>query len=80
MGARLSRLVERIRGDKGPFFIARLCLRMDFAIDDVTMPDDPAKELALVLVCRELGYNIDAPMTTPATAVAPIAKRVPTKL
>ncbi|HWZ88439.1 MAG TPA: hypothetical protein VNW92_06300 [Polyangiaceae bacterium] len=53
---------------------------MDFPIDDVTMPDDPAKELALVLVCRELGYNIDAPMTTPATATAPTAKRVPTKL
>jgi hypothetical protein len=61
MGARISRLVERIRGEKGPFFIARLCLRMDFAIDDVNMPDDPAKEQAIAAACRELGYDLDAP-------------------
>jgi hypothetical protein len=61
MGARISRLVERIRGDKGPFFIARLCLRMDFPIDDVTVPDDPSKEQALIKACRELGYDPDAP-------------------
>jgi len=58
MGIRLARLVDRIREDKGPFFIARLCLRMDFPIDDLNAPDDTRKEEALLKACADLGYDL----------------------
>jgi hypothetical protein len=60
MGARLSDLIHQIRADKGPFFMARLCLRVDFALDDTT-PDTPATERIVVAACKELGYDPQAP-------------------
>jgi hypothetical protein len=57
MGARVSRLVDRIREEKGPFFVARVCLRVNCRIDDKA-PDTPEAERAIVDACRELGYDL----------------------
>ncbi len=61
MGIRISRLVDRIRADRGPFFVARLCLRIPHRIDE-NAADDPATEQAIVEACRELGYQIKDPV------------------
>ena len=59
MGARVSRLVDRIREEKGPFFVARICLRVNCRIDDKA-PDSPEAERAIVDACRELGFELAA--------------------
>lgn len=56
MGLRLTRLVDTIRADMGPFFVARVALRVNFRLDE-RAPDDDASEEALVDACRELGYD-----------------------
>jgi hypothetical protein len=59
MGVRVSRLVDRIREEKGPFFVARICLRVNCRIDDKA-PDSPEAERAIVDACRELGFHLGA--------------------
>ena len=56
MGVRIARLIDRIREEMGPFFVARLCLRINVRIDDKA-PDSPEAEEAIVTACRELGYD-----------------------
>jgi hypothetical protein len=58
MGARLTRLVDRIREEKGPFFVARVCLRVNHRLDDKA-PDSPEVERAVLDACHELGYDPD---------------------
>jgi hypothetical protein len=59
MGVRISRLVDRIRSDMGPFFVARLCLRVNVRIDDKA-PDTPEAEEAIIRSARELGYDFSS--------------------
>jgi hypothetical protein len=59
MGARVGRLVDRIRAEKGPFFVARLCLRVNFSTDE-SEPDTPEVEKAILDACRQLGYDASA--------------------
>ncbi len=56
MGVRISRLIDRIREDMGPFFVARLCLRVGMRIDE-RAPDSPEAEQAIKNACEELGYD-----------------------
>ena len=57
MGERVTRLVDRIRADMGPFFVARLCLRVNVRIDEKA-PDTPEAVKALEDACLELGYDV----------------------
>jgi hypothetical protein len=57
MGRRLDRLIESIRDEKGPFFMARLCLRLNFSIGPGETPDSDACEDELLDACRDLGYD-----------------------
>jgi hypothetical protein len=57
MGERVTRLVDRIRADMGPFFVARLCLRVNVRIDEKA-PDSPETLKALEDACLELGYDL----------------------
>jgi hypothetical protein len=65
MGERLTRLVDRIREEKGPFFVARLCLRVNFRIDD-RAPDTPEAERAVLEACNELGFDVMGSPDKPA--------------
>jgi hypothetical protein len=60
MGRRIDQLVETVRREKGPFFMARLCLRLDFDITPGVVPDSEDRERSLVDACRLLGYDMDA--------------------
>jgi hypothetical protein len=57
MGQRLDQLITQIREEKGPFFMARLCLRLDFDISLGAVSDSEQKERDLVTACRGLGYD-----------------------
>lgn len=57
MGDRVNRLIDQIRKDMGPFFVARLCLRVNVRLDTAT-PDTPASERAIADACMELGYDV----------------------
>jgi hypothetical protein len=57
MGERIQRLVDQIRRAKGPFFVARLNLRVYFPLDDPNAPDKEEHILALIEVSRSLGYD-----------------------
>ena len=59
MGRRIESILERIRSEKGPFFVARLVLRVDFPLQDGA-PDTPEREAKLKDACRELGYEVRA--------------------
>ena len=59
MGQKLDQLVRLIREEKGPFFMARLCLRVDFDLDPGVTPDSTERELDLVEACRALGYELN---------------------
>jgi hypothetical protein len=65
MGRGVTRLVDRVREEKGPFFVARLCLRVNFRLDDQAM-DTPENERALIAACRELGYDIGSLASDPS--------------
>ncbi len=57
MGRRLDGLIAAIREEKGPFFMARLCLRLSFSVNPGDVPDSPERERELVTACRALGYE-----------------------
>jgi hypothetical protein len=58
MGRKLDQLVQFIRREKGPFFMARLCLRLDFDLNPGAAMDSEQRELELVEACRGLGYEL----------------------
>jgi hypothetical protein len=60
MGRRIDSLVETVRREKGPFFIARLCLRLEFDIAPGVVPDSDERERHLIEACRMLGYDMEA--------------------
>lgn len=57
MGVRIQRLVDSIRRAKGPFFVARLNLRVYFPLDDPQAPDEEEHIAMLLEVSRSLGYD-----------------------
>jgi hypothetical protein len=57
VGYRLITLLDRIREAKGPFFVARLSLRVKAPITKPDAPDDERHNDELVRACRELGYD-----------------------
>jgi hypothetical protein len=59
MGQKLDQLVQLIREEKGPFFMARLCLRVDFDLNPGVTPDSTQRELELAEACRALGYELN---------------------
>jgi hypothetical protein len=68
MGRKLDQLVQYIRDEKGPFFMARLCLRLDFDLNPGAVADSEQREAELLSACRGLGYelNRDAATKKPA--------------
>ena len=56
MGQRLDALLDHVRRERGPFFVARVALRARFPTRDDTS-DTRENEAALVTACRELGYD-----------------------
>ncbi|HWZ88441.1 MAG TPA: hypothetical protein VNW92_06310 [Polyangiaceae bacterium] len=59
MGQKLDQLVELIRNEKGPFFMARLCLRLDFDLKPGAAVDSEQRLQQLVEACKGLGYVLD---------------------
>lgn len=59
MGRRLDQLVNFIRQEKGPFFMARLCLRLDFDLNPGATADSDEREQQLVEACKGLGYPLN---------------------
>lgn len=50
-------LVDRIREKYGPFFVARLGLRVGFSISKAAPSEDPAQVEAILSACRDLGLD-----------------------
>jgi len=59
MGRKLDQLVQFIRQEKGPFFMARLCLRLDFDLNPGAVADSEQREHELVEACKGLGYVVN---------------------
>jgi hypothetical protein len=57
VGSRLNLLIEKIRVAKGPFFVARLGLRVKFTLSRPDLPDNEAHERELLDACRALGFD-----------------------
>jgi hypothetical protein len=57
MGVELLSLIDRIRAAKGPFFVARLSLRVTFNLNRADLPDSDERRQELLLACRSLGYD-----------------------
>lgn len=60
MGARLNVLIDRIRDAKGPFFVARVALRIPFPLSKSDLPDGAEFERQVLDACRELGFDASA--------------------
>lgn len=58
MAERLDHLVERVRAAKGPFFVARVALRLSFPLGKGEALDTPEREEELMRACRELGFEL----------------------
>jgi hypothetical protein len=64
MGVKLDNLITQIRDARGPFFMARLCLRLEFSLEPGETPDSDTRERALLDACRALGYDPVSRVTT----------------
>lgn len=56
MGVELGHLVDLVRRTKGPFFLARLALRVRFPLERAETLDDALVD-QLVDACRALGFD-----------------------
>jgi len=67
MGRKIDQLTQLIRQEKGPFFMARLCLRVDFDLNPGATADSEQREQQLIEACKGLGYelNRDRPSRPP---------------
>jgi len=59
MGRKLDQLILFVREEKGPFFMARLCLRLDFDLSPGAVADSPERETAIIEACKGLGYEVN---------------------
>lgn len=57
MGKQIDTLVDRIRAAQGPFFVARLGLRLSFPLAGRNVPDTAENIRAILHACRELGFD-----------------------
>lgn len=57
MGVRLNTLIDRIRSAKGPFFVARIGLRVKFSLNNTELPDSDVYEKQLLDASRALGFD-----------------------
>jgi hypothetical protein len=57
MGMRINQLIDRIRDAKGPFFVARLGLRVKFSLTKPDTPDSESNVNDLITASRELGFD-----------------------
>ena len=57
MGERIDSIVERVRLEKGAFFVARVALRLGFPLGKGETRDTPEHEQQLVDACVALGYD-----------------------
>jgi hypothetical protein len=64
MGRKLDQLVSFIRQERGPFFMARLCLRLDFDLNPGAAADSEQREMQLVEACKVLGYELNRERAT----------------
>jgi hypothetical protein len=60
MAARLHVLIDRIREEKGPFFVARVALRINFPLNKSDLAFGPEHEKQVVDACRDLGFDVTA--------------------
>lgn len=58
MESRLSQTLKKIRDTKGPFFLARLALRVTFDPTDPTGVDEEKGMKELAEACKELGLDL----------------------
>ena len=59
MGRKLDQLIQYIRQEKGPFFMARLCLRLDFDLNPGAAADREQRGQQTVEACKGLGYELN---------------------
>jgi hypothetical protein len=57
VGVKLIALVEKIRAAKGPFFVARIGLRVGFPLTKPDLPDSEEYIAQLLAASRTLGYD-----------------------
>lgn len=57
MGKHIDTLVDRIRAARGPFFVARLGLRLSFPLAGRNVPDTAENIRAILQACSELGFD-----------------------
>jgi hypothetical protein len=57
---RLIALIDQIREEKGPFFVARVALRVNFPLNKPDLVFGPEHEKQVVDACRELGFDLAA--------------------
>jgi hypothetical protein len=57
MGLRMNQLIDRISDAKGPFFVARLGLRVKFSLTKPDTPDSESNVNDLITASRELGFD-----------------------
>jgi hypothetical protein len=57
VAGRVTLLIDRIREAKGPFFVARINLRVRFPLGRGEVSDSPELERQILDVCRELGFD-----------------------
>jgi hypothetical protein len=55
--AAVRRLVDRIREERGPFFLARLALRVSFRLEETDFADPGAAHDEIVAACRAIGHD-----------------------
>lgn len=65
MGKQIDTLVDRIRAAQGPFFIARIGLRLSFPLAGRDVPDSAENIRAILQACRDLGFDA-TPLATAA--------------
>jgi hypothetical protein len=56
---RVNALIDRIRDAKGPFFVARIHLRVRFPLGKDDQMDGPEAERQIIDACRELGFDLE---------------------
>jgi hypothetical protein len=54
---RVDALLDRIRDARGPFFVARIHLRVKFPFGKDDVVDSPDAERQIIDACRELGFD-----------------------
>jgi hypothetical protein len=57
VGVRINTIIDQIRRAKGPFFVARIGLRVKFSLNNTDLPDLESYEKQLIDASRALGFD-----------------------